>query len=825
MALQDAGKKGGKLGRRLKRGLMGVAERVDFVALLRRIASTPGGRPLLERFHSAPPDHPDQVGLLDRCVELTLAQLAAEGLPADPAKVRALAGEISCQYDPEIHPYGAAGINVVMGYLFDHADPMLPFISRDRRELAHLNLLKQYRRKGLGVVYLVNHSSHVDEFIADVVFNAVGLGLPLFAAGTNMMAIRSLARLLMIGSYTVRRKGAGRVYLATLYNYCRAISKSGGMQGIFLEAWAGGARSRDGSLRYPRRLVTLRGAIDVANEVVMQPVAISYSAVPEDLSLAARAGTTCWMRGPSFLQVLSQLLMNPKKGLLQAYKGLYGRAYLTMPRPRLLSKLKAEHAQARGDLGQDTFMALDEFVALTAIKDIAAAKKVMASQLTARALIRARSDKLFDLSAALANELKGLKVYHQAAFGCQPDLEDLIVECPLTEVLKDGLNTLARRAVVSRCKAAKGGLSKVKNEKGLAFYATHGDRRLYSPQARENIVVAGGGDWGFALAHLVGNRILEDKRYLHHSLTLFDARPEAAEQLGVMRFAPGRFEKYRLPKNAFVTSDPQSAFKKASEVILAVPPSCLAQQAAQMLDHAEQGLRVIVAACGFEPQTGLLPCQVVADEARRRGRQDVEVFSMVGPVSEEDLVLLNPAKGVLAGPAPGAQELADLFHWPPVETAGSTADALGVQLAGVLAHVYSLWGGFLQKTGRMTTPAQVGHYMADSSAEALALGLSLGADPATFSAASPAWTATYAAVGLASPALDLGRRLGREAKKNRDVAAAVQKYLKQQEQEGAKKTTVLQDLGLAARLARRMGLTLPILEEAEHILQSDRHPA
>lgn len=48
--------------------------------------------------------------------------------------------------------------------------------------------------------------------------------------------------------------------------------------------------------------------------------------------------------------------------------------------------------------------------------------------------------------------------------------------------------------------------------------------------------------------------------------------------MGVLRFPPGRFEKHRLPKNAFVTSDPQSAFKKASEVILAVPPERLAAQ-------------------------------------------------------------------------------------------------------------------------------------------------------------------------------------------------------------------------------------------------------
>ncbi len=811
-------KKGGGLAKRFKRGLMNLAEEVDFIKVMGMLAHTPGGRPWLERFDQNPPAPPDQALFLEKAVELTLAQLAREGHRADPAEVRAFAAAVSCQYDPAIHKVGAAGVNALMTQLFDHHDPMRPFTSADGRELEHLDLLKRYRDQGLGVAYLINHSSHVDEFIASCVFHDLGLGLPLFAAGTNMMAIKSLARLLMIGSYTVQRKGASRAYLATLYNYCRAISMTGGQQGIFLEAWAGGARSRDGSLRYPRRLVTLRGAIDLDGEMVVQPVAISYAAVPEDLSLAARAGARCWVSGMGLARTLGQLLAHPKSGFWRACKGLYGRAYLTMPRPRLLSELKAEHAQARGDLS------LDEFVALIAIKDIAGAKKVMASQLTARALMRARREGLSDLGAAMAGELKDLEEYHQNAFGHEPDLEDLIAERPESEVIKDGLGTLARRRVTARRARDLAGLPKVLSEKGLSFYATHGDRRLYSPQAKQNIVVAGGGDWGFALAHLVGSRILEDKHYLHHSLTLFDSRPEVAEQMGVMRFPPGRFAKHRLPKNVFVTSDPPSAFKKASEVILAVPPDRLARQVAQMLDHAEQPLRVIVATCGFEPGSALLPCQVVAEEARRRGRQDVEAYALVGPVSPEDLVLLKPAKGVLAGPAGGVREMADLFRWPPVEAVTST-DPLGVQLAGILAQVYALWGGFLQRAGRVTAPAQVGHYLAEASAEALALALALGGSEKTFSAASPAWTATFAALGLAGAALDLGRRLGREASKSRDLSAIAHKFFKQQEPKGAARTTALEDLRLAAELASRKGLNLPILEEARRTLLGDRDPS
>ncbi|MBI4799641.1 MAG: 1-acyl-sn-glycerol-3-phosphate acyltransferase [Desulfarculus sp.] len=822
-------KKAWSPGRLLQKGLMGIAERVDFIALLKRINRSAPGRPWLDLFQSkAPLEGPRQDEIIERAVELALAQLAAQGDHADPREVRAHAEAISCRYDPEAHLEAAAAICTVISHLFEQADPRQPFVSADQRELAHLDLLQQYRRQGLGVVFLCNHSSHVDEFIADVVFQSRFLGLPLFAAGTNMMAIKSLAKLLLNGAYTVQRRGAGRAYLATLYNYCRALSDTGQHQGIFLEAWHGGARSRDGSLRYPRRLVTLRGALDVEGDVVVQPVAISYAAVPEDLSLAARQGGMCWIRGLGLLRSLAYSLLHPKSGLWRGARGLYGRAYCTLPRPRLLSELRELHAQ--DDAGG---LSLDEFTALTAIKDIARAKKVMASQLVARGLMRARrarrapSDRQEgqpaprpDLVDAVAQELEGLKEYHQATFGQAPDLEDLINERPLKEVVADGLATLRRRAVLKSLGKDDLGLPRVKSEAGLAYYATHGDRRLYSPQAKENLVVMGAGDWGFALAHLVGSRILEEKRYLNASLTLFDPRPEVAADMGINRNPPGRFEDHRLPKNVFVTSDPPSAFKKATEVVLAAPPEQFATQVRTLLEESEQGLNLMVATNAFEPLSGKLCYWVARDLAAELGRGDVAVYVLGGPLFCEDLVKPRQAAGVLAGPAENLSQLADLFQWPPVSVSTSP-DPVGVQLAWVLAQVYSLWGGFLIRVGRILGAAQVGHYMALASAEAIALATALGGQAQTFSAASPAWTASFAALGLSGPVQELGRRLGKESRKAKDLPALALK-LCQQEAEAGHKVRAHQELRLAFAAARQKGLDLPILAEAHATLWGER---
>lgn len=820
------------LGRTFTRGLMGLAEKVDFVKVVHRINRSQAGRPWMDFYASRPPlEGPRQEVILARAVELTMAQLAAQGEPAREDEVRAHAEAISCQYDPELHQAAAAAISTVMGHIFQHHDPFQPFVSADKRELAHLETLRQYRRQGLGVVYLCNHSSHVDEFIADVVFQSLGLGLPLFAAGTNMMAIHSLARLLMVGSYTVQRRGAGRTYLATLFNYCRALSDTGWQQGIFLEAWHGGARSRDGSLRYPRRLVTLKGAIAVEGDVVVQPVAISYSMVPEDLPLAARKNGLSWVRGLGPLHAAFLSLLHPKTGLWRAAKGLYGRAYCSLPQPRLLSELKASHAQ--DDQGG---LSLDEFVALTAIKDIAGAKKVMASQLVARGLGRARrlarsqdrergplsaaAPAKMDLTQAVEHELEGLVDYHQTTFGRAPDLEDFIRQHSTKEVVDEGLSTLRRRAVLDCWRRRDAhGLPRVKSEAGLAFYATHGDRRIYSPQAKENLVVVGAGDWGFALAHLVGSRILEEKRYLSASLTLYDPRPEVAAEMGLNRNPQGRFEEHRLPKNVFVGSDAPSAFKKATEVILAAPPQDFADHLRTILEESELPLRLIVATSAFDPHSRKLTYWVARDLISQMGRSDAQVYVLAGPLRDEELVLLQPASGVLAGPSQGLAELADLFQWPPVGVTTSD-DPAGVQLATVLAQVYSLWGGYLTRVGRVASPAQMGHYTAQATGEAIIFAKALGGRPETFSAASPAWIASFAAAGLGGPVMEMGRRLGKEAKRPKDIPGLAKK-LYQQGAEAKRKVRAYQDLHLACLAARAQGLSLPILYEAHATLHGD----
>ena len=795
-----------RLKKMYSRALIGAVNRIDFLSILERIALSEAGRPWMEKLKDMPDCWPQQEELKRLATELTLEQMREQGNKPDPQRVAARVEQVACRYDPEIHRKAAAAVTVILNHLFVQQDPQQPFTSPDGRDLAYLDQLQEYRRQGLGVVYLVNHSSHLDEFLVDCLAANHDMGLPLFAAGANMMAIESVARILMVGSYVVQRRGADKLSLAALFNYCRAISELGQQQAIFLEAWHGGARSRDGSLRYPRRLVTLRGALATDKDLVVQPVAISYSVVPEDLPLAARQSAWSWIRGMGFWSTWGRALIHPKSFLWRAARGIYGRAAVTMPRPLLLSQLRQEHASHRGGLQ------LDEFVALQAIREIARSKKVMASQLAARALVRARRRREGGLVEALEYEKGLMTEYHLATFKQEPDLEDFIRQHEPQEVLADGLATLKRRAVLHRWKRDRHKLPAVKSEAGLSFYATHGDRRIYSPTADQNLVVVGANDWGFALTYLVGHRILEEKRYLNASLTLFDSRPEVAAEMGIMRHPPGRFQEYRLPKNAFVTSDPPSAFRKASEVILAPSPPDLLDKARLMLETSEQALKVVVVTFGFEPREHKLPCQVVLDLARDLGRSDIQVYALVGPVKEKWLVEGVPARGVLAGPQPGRSLLADLFNWPPVEVM-EAEDPLGNQAAAILARIYALWGNYLAHRGEIKGAAATGHYMAQAAEEAARLGRALGGDPATFAPGCPAWTATLVNEGLTGLHREFARKLAKSAKKPEDVPPLVPKLRRQMEAPG-RRLTAVDDIKSAFISAREQGLELPLLQRA-----------
>ncbi len=796
----------------LSRLTAGAVNTVDFVRLIQSIAESRAGKPHLERYQSLPPDWTNAEAVSDLAVDLTIDQLIRENETVDKNEIWDLIKEIQIQYSRDLHINTAAAFRVVFGHLFDHENPELPFTSADGRELEHIDTLRKYRAQGMGVLYLINHNSHLDEFIFDSLMQDLGLGLPVFAAGQNMMAIQSIANVLMTGSYVVLRKGASRHQMAALYNYCSALSRQGAQQGIFLEAWRGGARTRDGSLRYPKRLVAVRGAIDIAKDqdMVIQPVALSYSVVPEDLMMCDKKSGKTWVNGINWFKTLMNAPIHPKTFLWRSLENIYSRCYVSFPEPRRLSQLNADWQQDKR--GTE----FDEFVALNAITQIARKKKIMAAQLTARAITRAKKNDEPDLEKVIRDETKTIKIYHRQTFGHDPDFEDFIQKNPEAAILEDGIKTLRKRGILSRWTRDRLKIPSLVNDIGLSYYATHGDRRLYSPTADQNIVVVGAGNWGFALANLLAGRLLENKAYSNAGITIYDPRKKLVHHMGKERLGPGRFKDMRLKKNIFVTYDLPSAFRKASEVIIATKPELFEAQMREIISVSEQHLKIIIATRGFMPNTTLLPFHMVQNLLVECQRTDMDVLTLTSPMETEDLMASVPLNGTIAGSPAFLDGMADLIFGPD-QTPVLSTDPIGVQAADILARIYALCVNIMAACTEGKKGIVQGQLFARASEEARALTLAMGASPATFTAGSIPWTATFVALATDGPLKDLGEKLGTTVKKGKDPARILNKLSDKWRQNG-KKIQIISDIEAALACGDQREVDLPLLREAYELI-------
>lgn len=783
-----------------------MVNKINFVKMAENVALSATGEDQASHFSNLPESWTKAEKISALAVDLTMAQLAKKGDKPDKLEIAKLIKEIEIKYDRQLHINAATSLALLFNQVFEQQNPKLPFTSMDGRDLAHLDKLKAYKEKGLGVVYLINHSSHLDEFMLIILWQHLFLGLPVFAAGQNMMAIKSVESILMAGSYVVLRHGANKHQMTALYNYCRAISMAGEQQGIFLEAWRGGARTRDGSLRYPKKLITLQGAIDVDTDIVVQPIALSFSAVPEDLPMCSRKSSVSWIRGLGFFRTLLRIPFSPKTFLWKSAKNLYGRAYVTVPEPFLLSELKLRHQQDK------TGIQLDEFVALSAIKQIARSKKIMASQLTALGLLKARKNGRIDMIESVTNEMSSIRAYHLQTFGVPPDFEDFILKNSVKKIVVEGVGMLVRRNVIKRWRKDKNGYPVVIDEAALAYYATHADRRLYSPSADQNIVVVGAGYWGFALSSLIGNRILDDKKYDNASLTLFDPCVEIAEKMGRDRNGKGRFSENLLPKNTFVTSDFSSAFRKASDVIIASKPSDFREHFKKILSVSEQPFRAMIATRGFIPDTHTIPYLVALDLIKESNKKDVHLYTLATPYNPGNIMDNSLVKGVLAGTDDGADKLVDLFDTPFVSPF-ILKDPIGVQTADIMARIYAIWMNFAQSAGLIQNSTQTGYLVSQIADEACALAINLGGKSETFEAGNIPWTATFTALCLEGLWKEFGQKMGRGVKKGKTPHSMLLKTQKLYADDGIHLQSLV-DMKSALICARQYNLKMPVLEEA-----------
>jgi glycerol-3-phosphate dehydrogenase len=256
------------------------------------------------------------------------------------------------------------------------------------------------------------------------------------------------------------------------------------------------------------------------------------------------------------------------------------------------------------------------------------------------------------------------------------------------------------------------------------------------------MVVCGGGAWGYALVTFVGRRTLNDRKFHNSSLSLYDPSEELMATLADTRERP-EFEGTRLPKNVFPTSDSMEAFRKANDIIVAVPPSEAGPLFKTIFSLAGDLRSIILASRGFDPLSHRLTIQIAWEAAASAGKPDVRVLALSGPFLPEDLVGDKGGNFILAGEAAdGKMEEASLFKFGKFKVSLSH-DPLGVQVAAALADAYALYGAHLDVHREIREPEAIAKFATEVSREAKLLAIALGATPSVFDSDSPAWLTEF----------------------------------------------------------------------------------
>lgn len=309
-----------------------------------------------------------------------------------------------------------------------------------------------------------------------------------------------------------------------------------------------------------------------------------------------------------------------------------------------------------------------------------------------------------------------------------------------------------------------------------------------------NLTVLGAGAWGTALARLLAQS--------GHAVTLWDYFPETLAQIA----RTGRNERYlpgiELPRELQVQADVDRALAGAEVVVVAI-----VSQAFREVTRHLAGFRgpVVSVTKGIEYETGLTMSGLLAANAPH-----ARVAALSGPSFALEVARGVPTAIVAASAdATTAQAVQALFHQPSFRVYTS-ADVLGVELGGALKNVVAIAAGACDGLGfgDNTKAALVTRAIS----EMRRLGVACGAQADTFTGLSGLGDLMVTCFSRLSRNRGFGERVGKGERVDQILASMVAVA------EGHPTARA------AHRLARRHGVTTPIIDQVHAVLYAGKNP-
>ena len=257
-----------------------------------------------------------------------------------------------------------------------------------------------------------------------------------------------------------------------------------------------------------------------------------------------------------------------------------------------------------------------------------------------------------------------------------------------------------------------------------------------------------------------------------------------------------------FPDSLSVTSEPESALRQSSLVIIAVPSDRMRENVQRIESHLQPGAIILSATKGLELPTAQRMSQVLEDELPANLHSGICVLS--GPNLAKEIVQGKLASTVIASQNPDASQTAQDALMSNNFRVYTSRDVLGVELAGALKNIVALGAGI--GDGMEAGENAKAAFLTRGLAEMTRLGVAAGADPMTFAGLAGIGDV----VATCSSRLSRNRYVGEQLTRGQswaDIRASMDNVA-----EGVNATQA------ALVLAKELDVEMPIAEMASRVL-------
>ncbi len=313
-----------------------------------------------------------------------------------------------------------------------------------------------------------------------------------------------------------------------------------------------------------------------------------------------------------------------------------------------------------------------------------------------------------------------------------------------------------------------------------------------------NIAVAGGGSWGTALAHMLGNG--------GHEVVIYLRDENVCSAINTQSENPKYLAGLKLNKNVSASLEKDCLLNK-DIYLLAIPCQQVRTFLIEHKNYFPQNAIIVNSAKGLEFPKATNVGQIIEDVLNDK---NIEYATISGPSFAKEVLEGQPTAVVLACKnEEKGKYLREIFSNPSFRCYSST-DVIGVELGGALKNVIAIAAGVCDGLGFGHDPRAA--LLTRGLAEMSRLGVALGAEVTTFMGLSGVGDLILTCTGNLSRNRQVGLRLG----KGEELNAIVESL--GMVSEGVKTTEAVYTR------AKELNISLPITDAMYEILFLKKDP-